>query len=165
MKIMIGCDHGGFELKVKIVLHLRDQGYEVEDTGANNSKAVDYPSYAVKVGQAVAAGEVERGILVCGTGTGMCIAANRISRVRAVVANEPYAAKMSRRHNDSNVLCLGGRLIGLGMAMEILNVWLNESFEGGRHQRRVELIDTLTREIAFDASFIAADSPPEFSVD
>jgi ribose 5-phosphate isomerase B len=160
MKIMVGCDHGGFELKVKIVLHLRDQGYQVEDIGANSSKAVDYPSYAVKVAQAVAGGEVDRGILICGTGIGMCIAANRISGVRAVVVNEPYAAKMSRRHNDSNVLCLGGRLLGLGMAMEILDVWLKEPFEGGRHQRRVDLIDSHCRDYALEAAnYLAAHRP------
>ena len=166
MKIMVGCDHGGFELKVKIVLHLRDQGFQVEDIGANSSKSVDYPSYAVKVGQAVAGGEVDRGILICGNGIRMCIATNRNTGVRAVGANEPYAAKMSRRHNNSNVLCLGGRLIGLGMALEILEVWLKEPFEGGRHQRRIDLIDSLCRDHAVEAGAgLAADGCPRYSAE
>ncbi|MCK8601923.1 ribose 5-phosphate isomerase B [Syntrophobacteraceae bacterium DRH4] len=141
MKIMVGCDHGGYELKEKLVVHLRQQGHQVEDIGAHSLDSVDYPEYAVKVGRAVAGGAVERGILVCGSGIGMCIAANRIPGVRAVQANEPYAAKMARRHNDSNVLCLGGRFLGPGLAAEVVDVWLAEAFEGGRHQKRVEMID------------------------
>lgn len=144
MKIMVGCDHGGYELKVKILLFLRDLGHEVEDIGVHSEQSCDYPLYAIKVGRAVAGREVDRGILICGSGIGMCIAANRIPGVRAVRANEPYAAKMSRRHNDSNILCLGGRFIGLDLAAEVVDVWLREPFEGGRHQRRVELIDSLS---------------------
>lgn len=144
MKIIVGCDHGGYELKVKIVAHLSNLGYELEDIGTHGLSSVDYPEYAIKVGRAVADGSFERGILVCGSGIGMCIAANRIPGVRAVQAGEPYAAKMSRRHNDSNVLCLGGRFIGLDLATEVVDVWLKEAFEGGRHQRRVDMIDSLS---------------------
>ena len=142
---MIGCDHGGWELKEIILPHLKTLHHEVEDIGVYSSDSVDYPYYATKVARAVAEGEADRGILICGSGLGMCIVANRIPGVRAVPISEPYAAKMSRRHNDSNVLCLGGRFIGRDLAIEIVSVWLNEAFEGGRHQRRVELIDHLTQ--------------------
>ncbi len=143
MKIIIGCDHGGFELKAKIAPLLISEGHEVLDIGVDSLESVDYPLYAVRVGKAVAGGEADRGVLICGSGIGMCIAANRVPGVRAVNASEPYSAKMSRHHNDSNVLCLGGRFIGLDMAVEIVSVWLKEPFDGGRHERRVRLIDEL----------------------
>ena len=145
MKIMVGCDHGGVELKDKIVPLLKNLNHNVEDIGTYGSESVDYPYYAAKVAEAVAEGTAERGILVCGSGIGMCMTANRISGIRAVQASNPYEAKMSRRHNDSNVLCLGGRFLGQDLAFEIVQTWLAEVFEGGRHQRRVDLIDTLTR--------------------
>jgi len=145
---MVACDHGGYELKEKILPHLHDQGYEIEDIGVHSPESCDYPLYAVRVGRTVAAGEVNRGILICGSGVGMCIAANRIPGVRAVQASEPFLAKMSRRHNDSNVLCLGGRFIGPDLALEVVNVWLQEPFDGGRHQRRVDLIDSLSSNAA-----------------
>jgi ribose 5-phosphate isomerase B len=141
LKIMIGADHAGFELKEKIVTRLQDAGYDVEDIGTHGTESVDYPDYAFRVARAVASGRVDRGILVCGSGIGMSMAANRIPRVRAVLASEPYAAKMSRRHNDSNVLCLGGRFTGQDLAFEIVDTWLAENFEGGRHSRRVNLLD------------------------
>ncbi len=142
MKIMVGCDHGGLDLKGKIFTHLAKLDCQVLDIGTHSPESVDYPVYALQVARSVAAGEVDRGILICGSGIGMCIAANRVPGVRAVQASEPYAAKMSRRHNDSNVLCLGGRFLGPDLALEILQAWLAEPFEGGRHQRRVDLIDT-----------------------
>ncbi|MFP5213744.1 MAG: ribose 5-phosphate isomerase B [Acidobacteriota bacterium] len=141
MKIIIGSDHAGFELKQKVVAHLKNLGHDVEDIGTHSTESVDYPDYALKVARAVAAGQPERGILVCGSGIGMSMAANRIPGARAVLASEPFAARMSRRHNDSNVLCLGGRFTGQDMAMEIVNTWIAEQFEGGRHQRRVALMD------------------------
>jgi len=141
MKIIIGCDHGGYELKEKILPRLRALNHEIEDIGTHSTESVDYPTYAVQVARAVADGRAERGILVCGSGIGMCIAANRTPGVRAVQISEPFAARMSRRHNDSNILCLGGRFLGLDMAMEILETWLNEPFEGGRHQKRVQMIE------------------------
>jgi ribose 5-phosphate isomerase B len=143
MKIIVGCDHGGFELKEKILSFLKSGGHEVEDIGTHSSDSVDYPPYAVKVAEAIVRGSVDRGILICGSGIGMCITANRTAGIRAVQASEPYSARMSRRHNDSNVLCLGGRFIGQDMALEIIDTWLKEGFEGGRHQRRVEMIDSL----------------------
>lgn len=141
MKIMVGCDHGGLDLKGRIVTRLAKLDCQVRDIGTHSPESVDYPVYALQVARSVAAGEVDRGILICGSGIGMCIAANRVPGVRAVQASEPYAAKMSRRHNDSNVLCLGGRFLGPDLALEILQAWLAEPFEGGRHQRRVDLID------------------------
>ena len=145
MKIIVGCDHGGFDLKERILEHLRGLAHEVRDIGTFGRESVDYPAIAIKVAQAVASGDAERGILVCGSGIGMCMTANRVAGVRAVQASEPYEAKMSRRHNDSNVLCLGGRCIGPDLAVEVLDIWLAEPFEGGRHQRRIDLIDTLAR--------------------
>jgi ribose 5-phosphate isomerase B len=146
MKIIVGCDHGGYELKEKVVPHLRSQSYEVEDVGTHSMESVDYPVYALKVARAIADGRADRGILICGSGIGMCMAANRVSGVRAIQISEPYAAKMSRRHNDSNILCLGGRFIGQDLAFEVVDTWLKEPFEGGRHQRRVDLMDSLAAE-------------------
>jgi len=145
MKIIIGCDHAGWELKEILVPYLKNLHHEVEDIGTYSSDAVDYPHYAARVARAVAAGESDRGILVCGSGLGMCMVANRIPGARAVHVTGSYAAKMSRRHNDSNILCLGGRFLGRDLAIDIVDVWLNEAFEGGRHQRRVELIEHLTQ--------------------
>jgi ribose 5-phosphate isomerase B len=145
MKIIVGCDHGGVELKDKIVPLLNSLNHHVEDIGTHGLESVDYPYYAAKVAGAVAEGKAERGILVCGSGIGMCMTANRIPGIRAVQASNPYEAKMSRCHNDSNVLCLGGRFLGQDLAFEIVKTWLAENFEGGRHQRRIDLIDSLTR--------------------
>jgi ribose 5-phosphate isomerase B len=144
MRIAVGCDHAAYELKKKIVAHLTRFDHFVEDMGTHSAESVDYPQYAVKVARKVANGEADRGILMCGSGIGMSMVANRVSGVRAAVVCEPYGAKMSRRHNDSNVLCLGARFLGEDLVFEILDTWLNEPFEGGRHQRRVELIDQLT---------------------
>jgi ribose 5-phosphate isomerase B len=146
MKIIVGCDHGGYELKEKVVPHLKSQSYEVEDVGTHSMESVDYPVYALKVARAIADGRADRGILICGSGIGMCMSANRVSGVRAIQISEPYAAKMSRRHNDSNILCLGGRFIGQDLAFEVVDTWLKEPFEGGRHQRRVDLMDSLAAE-------------------
>ncbi len=145
MKIMIACDHAGLELKQKLARHLMGLHQDFEDIGTHDGSSVDYPEYAARVARAVASGEVDRGILVCGSGTGMCMTANRFKGVRAVQASEPFSARMSRRHNDSNVLCLGGRFIGEAMAVEILDTWLQELFEGGRHQKRLDLIEGLVR--------------------
>lgn len=143
MKIMIACDHAGLELKEKLVRHLKELNLDVEDIGTYDANPVDYPQYAAQVARAVASGAVERGILVCGSGIGMCMAANRFQGVRAVRVSEPFLARMSRRHNDSNILCLGGRFIGEALAFEMADSWLQEPFEGGRHQKRLDLIDGL----------------------
>ncbi len=141
---LIGADHGGFQLKGTIVSVLRQGGFDVVDIGTDSAESVDYPVYAFRVARAVAAGEAERGILVCGSGIGMCMVANRVPGVRAVTGFEPYGVRLSRRHNNSNVLCLGERITGRDLALGIVDVWLKEEFEsGGRHSRRVDLIDSL----------------------
>ena len=143
MRIIVGADHGGVELKQLIVKYLRDKGHQVEDVGTHSAEPVDYPTYAIQVAGAVRNYRVERGILVCGSGIGMCITANRVPGVRAALVYEPYGAKMSRKHNDSNILCLGGRFIGRDLAIEIVDTWLKTPFDGGRHKRRIDLIDEL----------------------
>jgi ribose 5-phosphate isomerase B len=141
--IALGSDHGGFMLKRHILNYLEQRGIPVRDFGCYNEESVDYPVYASEVARAVAAGVCERGILCCGTGLGVCIAANKIKGVRAVTCSESYSAAMSRRHNNANVLCLGGRVIGPSLAEDIADVWLNTEFEGGRHARRVDMITAL----------------------
>lgn len=139
MKIAIGSDHNGLALKealLQSVLH----GHTVKDFGVFTSESVDYPDVAFTVAQAVASGEFERGILICGTGIGMSIAANKVRGIRAAACSDLYSAKMSRRDNNANILCVGGRVIGPGLAAEMVTIWLNEPFEGGRHQRRVDKI-------------------------
>jgi ribose 5-phosphate isomerase B len=142
-KIVIGSDHAGFEMKEKLVAHLKSLGLDLEDAGTGSSESCDYPEFGEKVARAVASGAADAGVLVCGSGIGMSMAANKVAGVRALVCDEPLSARMSRLHNNANVLCLGGRMIGVEMAKEILNVWLNTEFEGGRHQRRVELLDDI----------------------
>lgn len=139
MKIAIGSDHNGLALKEALLAGVL-QGQAVRDFGVFTPESVDYPDVAFPVAQAVASGEFDRGILICGTGIGMAIAANKVRGIRAAACSDVYSAKMSRRDNDTNILCFGGRVIGSGLATEIVAAWLNESFEGGRHQHRVEKI-------------------------
>ena len=141
MKVCIGADHAGFALKELVASSLREADIGVVDVGTNSPDSVDYPVYALRVARAVESGQADRGILVCGSGIGMCIAANRVHGVRAVNGHEPFEARLSRRHNDSNVLCLGSRFIGVDLALEIVREWIKEPFEGGRHKRRIDLID------------------------
>jgi ribose 5-phosphate isomerase B len=143
MKIAIGSDHGGFELKKKIRSLLIELGHEVLDLGCYSPDPVDYPIQGRKVAKSVASGQCERGILVCGTGIGMSIVANRIPGIRATVCHDLFTARMSREHNDSNILCMGGRVIGPGLAEEMVKVWLMTPFKGGRHSRRINMIDSL----------------------
>ena len=140
MKIGIGNDHSALELKAEIVELLKEKGHEVVDFGTNSTESCDYPIYGEKVGRAVASGEVEKGILICGTGLGISLAANKVPGVRACVCSEPYTARMSRAHNDCNVLAFGARVVGAELAKMIVEVWLDTEFEGGRHQRRVDMI-------------------------
>ncbi len=142
-KIAIGCDHGGFTLKQEIISYLKKKGYPYQDFGTYDTESCDYPVYGEKVARAVASGDCEKGLLFCGTGVGISLAANRVQGIRAVVCSEPYSAEMSRRHNDANVLCLGGRVIGPGLAEQIVDVWLHTEFEGGRHERRVRMLDSI----------------------
>jgi ribose 5-phosphate isomerase B len=142
VKIAAGADHAGFDLKREIVTRLRAAGHEVDDLGTASSDAsVDYPGYAHAVAQAVTSGAADRGLLVCGTGLGMCMAANRHRGVRAADCWSTELAEMSRRHNDANVLCLGGRVLDPESAWAITEVWLSTAYEGGRHERRVAAID------------------------
>ncbi len=139
MKVALGCDHGGFALKEQIVDLLRQLGHEVVDFGTMNGESVDYPAIAAAVCEPVAAGECQRGVLICGTGIGISMAANRNSAIRAALCTESFSARMSREHNDANVLCLGGRTVGPGLAEDIVRVWMVTEFEGGRHLRRIKM--------------------------
>ncbi len=140
MKIVIGCDHGGFEHKNAILEHLKLQGHEVVDCGIYENKSVDYPDIAVKVCEMITKGDCERGILVCGTGIGMSLAANKVKGIRAACCSEHFSAKYTRLHNDTNIICLGGRVIGIGTAIELVDLFIETEFEGGRHQTRVDKI-------------------------
>ena len=140
MKIAIGCDHGGLEHKNAIVKHLKNRGFDVEDFGIYEQVSVDYPDIAKKVCQSIVNNDNERGILVCGTGIGMSLAANKFKGIRAAVCSEHFSAKYTRLHNDSNILCLGGRVIGIGTALELVDLFVDTEFEGGRHQNRINKI-------------------------
>ena len=140
MKIAIGCDHGGLEHKNAIVEHLKSRNFEVLDFGIYEAHSVDYPEIAVKVSNSIVNKEALLGILVCGTGIGMSLAANKVKGIRAAACSEHFSAKYTRLHNDSNILCLGGRVIGVGTAIELVDLFVDTKFEGGRHQRRIDLI-------------------------
>ena len=140
MKIVLGSDHGGFALKNEIVQFLVRAGHDVNDVGCHSQDSVDYPDYADKVCREIIEGRSLRGILVCGTGIGMSIAANRYRQIRAALCHESFSARMSREHNDANVLCLGDRVLGGAIALDIVKVWLETEFAGGRHLRRVTMM-------------------------
>lgn len=140
MKIAVGCDHGGFEHKQAIAEHLKNRGFTVKDFGIEELHSVDYPDIAEPLARAVAKGECDLGILVCGTGIGMSLAANKVKGIRAACCSEHFSAKYTRLHNDSNILCLGGRVIGIGTALELTDIFVDTAFEGGRHQLRIQKI-------------------------
>lgn len=140
MKIGIGSDHGGFELKEYIKEFLEEQKVEYVDYGTNSNESVDYPDFGRVVSEAVVNKEVDRGIVVCGTGIGISIAANKVKGIRCALCSDTYSAKMSRQHNNANVLALGGRVLGRDLAIEIVKTWLENEFEGGRHERRINKI-------------------------
>ncbi len=146
MKLMIGSDHGGFELKEEVKKHLEDLGYEVVDVGTHSPESCDYPDIAKAGCEKITSGECERGILICGTGIGISMAANKIKGIRAACCSDTYSAKYTRLHNDANVICFGGRVVGGGLACEIVDAYLSVEFEGGRHQRRVDKIMALEAE-------------------
>jgi ribose 5-phosphate isomerase B len=137
----VGSDHAGLELKCSLMTELGKQGFDVRDFGTTTSDSCDYPDYAHAVPRAIAGGEFERAILVCGTGVGMSITANRHAEIRAVVCSEPLSARMSRQHNDANVLCIGARIVGAVTAVKIVDAFLGATFEGGRHAARVAKIN------------------------
>lgn len=145
MKIAVGCDHGGLVHKNAIAEHLKSEGFEVEDFGIYENKSVDYPEIALKVANSIKNGENELGILVCGTGIGMSLAANKVNGIRAAACSEHFSAKYTRLHNNSNILCLGGRVIGIGTALELCDIFVNTEFEGGRHQRRIDMITEIEK--------------------
>ena len=146
MRIGLACDHGGFELKEELKAFLKSTGVEPVDMGSFNEESVDYPDFGVLVAEKVSRGELERGILICGTGIGMSIVANKFPGVRAALANDLYSARCSREHNDANILVIGGRLIGREVAREIVKVWLSTPFAGGRHQQRIDKIKALEKQ-------------------
>ena len=141
--IAIGCDHGGYELKQKILAHLRQRGLEYRDFGCDSTASVDYPVYGKAVAHAVASGECEKGIVICSTGIGISIAANKVPGIRCALCSEPLSAEMTRRHNNANMLAMGAGMIGKNMAERIVEVFLSTEFEGGRHERRVGLLDAI----------------------
>lgn len=143
MKIAIAGDHGGFALKEKIAAYLEEAGYEVENLGTYSEDSVDYPEYGKKCAEAVVSGQADRGIVVCGTGIGISIAANKVHGARCALCTSVHMAEMTRRHNDANMLALGGRTTEEGLALEIVKTWLETEFEGGRHQRRVDMLDNM----------------------
>jgi len=148
MKLAIGCDHGGFELKEEILKYIKTlRNIEVADYGVANKDSVDYPDYGAKVAEAVSQGTMDRGILICGTGIGMSIVANRYPKVRAALCHDHFTAQMSREHNDANVLVMGERVIGKGVALEIVKTWLETEFAAGRHQLRLDKITNIEKTV------------------
>jgi ribose 5-phosphate isomerase B len=145
MRIVVGSDHRGYQVKQKVIDLVRRLGHEVLDEGTNGGGSIDYPDVAARVGSMVSSGEVERGILICGTGIGMSIAANKFPGVRAAPCHDDLTAEMSRRHNDLNVLCLSADMLGEKLIDRMVEIWLNTAFEGGRHARRVEKIAQLEK--------------------
>lgn len=145
--IAIGSDHGGFHLKKSIVAYLEEQGLPFKDFGTHGTESVDYPEYGKVVALAVATGACEKGILICGTGIGISIAANKVSGIRAALCTNGYMARMSREHNDANILALGERVTGVGAALDIVKIWLHTDFLGGRHQQRVHQIEKIEKKM------------------
>lgn len=141
LRIAIGSDHGGYEYKEQIVSHLKEKGYECVDVGTYSTDSCDYPVIARTVTTKITTGEADRGILICGTGIGMSIVANKVKGIRAALCGDTFSARASRAHNNSNVLCLGERVIGINLVMDIVDIWLESKFEGGRHQRRVDMME------------------------
>lgn len=143
--LAIGADHGGFSLKEAIKLHLEEKGIEFKDFGTYSTESCDYPIYAKKVCEAVASGECEGGILVCGTGIGMSMAANKVDGIRCALLTNSFSARLTKEHNNANVIALGGRVTAEGLALDIVDTWLSASYAGGRHQKRLDLITELEK--------------------
>lgn len=145
-KIIIGCDHGGLELKNEIIKYLNAKSIETYDVGTYTTDSCNYPDYAKALCEKIQSGEFERGILVCGTGIGMSIAANKHNGIRAACCSDTFSARMTRMHNDSNVLCLGGRVVGVGLALDMVDLFVETEFEGGRHTQRVEMLAEIEKQ-------------------
>jgi ribose 5-phosphate isomerase B len=146
MRIAVGADHAGFELKQRLIATLQRLGHQVDDRGTHNETPVDYPPICAEVGRLVASARADRGIVIGGSGQGEQIAANKVHGVRAALCNDLYTARLSRQHNDANVLAMGGRIVAFELAEEILTLWLGTSFEGGRHQRRLDQITAIEQQ-------------------
>lgn len=146
MKIAVACDHGGLRLKNVLIDEMKKQGYEVVDYGTYTEDSCDYPDYASKAAKAVASGECEKGVIVCGTGIGVSITCNKVDGIRCALCHDVFSAKATRAHNDTNMIAMGQRVIGEGLAVEILNAWLHTDFEGGRHVKRIEKMMALEKE-------------------
>ena len=146
MTIAVGNDHVALEMKKEIVRYLEEKGHRVLNVGTDSPERTDYPIWGEKAAQLVASGEADCGILICGTGVGISLAANKVKGIRAVVCSEPYSARLSKQHNNTNILAFGARVIGIELAKMIVDEWLNAEFEGGRHQRRVDLIAAIERD-------------------
>ena len=145
MKVAVGCDHGGLNLKKEVIKILEARGYEYKDFGTYSDASCDYPDYALPVAEAVASGEMDRGIIICGTGLGVSIVANKVPGVRCALCHDVFSAKATRMHNDTNVMTMGERVIGKGLMTEIVNAWLDTEFEGGRHVQRIEKITAIEK--------------------
>jgi len=145
MKIAIGSDHAGYELKEEIVKFLKSNNHEVVDFGTCDFKSVDYPDYGLKVAEAIKNGDCERGIVICGTGIGISISANKVPGIRAALCTDSFMARMSREHNNANVLAIGARIVGLDLAIDIVDTWLKTEFLGDRHQRRLDKIEDIEK--------------------
>lgn len=145
-KMIIGCDHGGFELKNEIIAHLTKKGIEVTDVGTYSTASCNYPDYARAVCERIQSGEFELGILVCGTGIGISIAANKHNGIRAACCSDTFSARMTRMHNNANVLCMGGRVVGPGLACDMVDLFIETQFEGGRHQARVDMLAEIEKD-------------------
>ncbi|TQQ83989.1 ribose 5-phosphate isomerase B [Peptacetobacter hominis] len=146
MKIVLACDHGGYELKMDIIAHLKERGIEVLDLGTNNgTDSVDYPKYGEAAANAVVSGEADCGIVVCGTGIGISYAANKVPGIRCAVLTDTFSARMTKAHNNSNMIALGGRVVGKGLALDIVDAYLDTEFEGGRHQKRIDLLTEIEK--------------------
>ena len=143
MKIAIASDHTGVELKSEIIKYLKELGHETDDFGTNSVESIDYPIYGKKVADEVAKGKYDGGVLICGTGIGISLAANKVKGIRAAVCSEPYSAKLSKQHNNSNIIAFGARVVGVDLAKMIVKEWIEAKFEGGRHAKRVDLISKI----------------------
>jgi len=144
-KIVIGSDHAGYELKMKVIDHLEERGFTVLDVGTDSTESCDYPVFADALCKKIQLGECSLGILVCGTGIGMSIAANKHAGIRAACCSDTYSAKLTREHNDSNVLCFGARVVGEGLALELVDIFVDTDYAGGKHARRVAMLDALIK--------------------
>lgn len=145
MRIAIGCDHVGYPMKLHMVRYLQEKGYDVADCGTGSAESCDYPIYGQRVAGSVKSGRADLGILICGTGVGISLAANKVDGIRAVVCSEPYTAALSRRHNDTNILAFGARVVGEAVAEQIVDAFLDAEFEGGRHQKRVDMLSEIEK--------------------